>query len=67
LLSTKNEELPCWNSWNKERALVPSMNLMHAIRVIPFFLLKIELHDVIELHLMVPSTIDENFSFTGES
>jgi len=39
---------------------------MHAIWVIPFFLLEIELHNVIELHFRVPSTIDEDFTFTGE-
>jgi hypothetical protein len=39
---------------------------MHAIWVIPFFLLEIELHDVIELHFRVPSTIDEDFTITGE-
>jgi len=67
LLSTEYEELPGWNSWDKEGALVPSVNLVHAIRVVPFFLLKIELHDIVELHLGVPSTIDEDLSVTGES
>jgi hypothetical protein len=67
LLSSKNEELPGRNCRNKEGALVPSMNLMHAIRVIPFFLLKIVLHDVVELHFRVPSTIDENLAITGKS
>jgi hypothetical protein len=66
LFSTKNEEFPSWNSRNKERAMVPSVNFMHAIRVIPFLFFKIKLHDVVELHFRIPSTIDENFSFTGE-
>ena len=39
---------------------------MHAIWVIPFFLFKIVLHDVIELHFGVPSTIDEDLAFTGK-
>jgi hypothetical protein len=47
--------------------MVPSVNFMHAIRVIPFLLFKIELHDVVKLHLRIPSTIDEKFSFTGKS
>ena len=28
---------------------------------------KVELHDVVELHFRVPSTIDEDFTFTGKS
>lgn len=47
--------------------MVPSVYLMNAIWIIPFFLLKIELHDVVKLHFGVPSTINEDFTFTSKS
>jgi hypothetical protein len=67
LLSTEDEELPCWNGRDKETGMVPSVNFMKAIWVIPLFLFEIELHDVVKLHFRVPSTINEDFTFTGKS
>ena len=67
LLSTEDEEFPSWNGRDKETGMIPSVNFMNAIWVIPFFLFEIELHDVVKLHFRVPSTINEDFTFTSKS
>ena len=46
--------------------MVPSGDLIKDIRVRPFFLLKVKDKNIGVLHLRVPSSIDVDFSVTGE-
>jgi len=46
--------------------VVPSWDFVVNIWISPFFGLKVVYPDVVVLHLSVPSTIDVDFTFTGE-
>jgi hypothetical protein len=46
LLTTEDEELPCWNGLNEDTTVIPSWNIIEDIWVSPFFGLKVEVPNV---------------------